>query len=1435
MTSDALIPRTCTEVVADHSVHLSSPHPSAATPTTGTEVKTGDSVYRALEGPQPLCAFREVPAYVLLGEPGAGKTTEFERECRALGERAAYFSARRFARADIAVHPEWRGKVIFIDGLDETRAGGSAGTETLDEIAAKLEQLGSPRIRISCRAADWLGPVDQRALAEVSPDERVVTLQLDPLNRFLVHDYLAKRMESDPEAFLNEAESRGLGYLLDNPLTLRLLIKTSNEPGWPSTRRDAFKRFCRVLATELNPEHPRSAQLLPSEPILAATRRLCAIQLLTGADGFALAPFATSTDFIPVGDVSEDIADELAPTDLTVRDVFATSLFAPVDEQCHAPKHRQIAEYLAAKHIANLVETGTISVSRVLTALTSRIDDRIVTDLRGLAAWLGTLCSDARRELIRRDPVGMGLYGDISEWPVDDRRTLLEQLIEQAQPRDLWGRRWFDKSERRFRNATAWAFRNLCSPDMAGTLGEYLAPTQRATVPAHKLLLRSLAEIEDGWRDQLHNLVADVRRLAFGTTTAPEVRLAALLAFARIEPSASEVEATLRDALEAVRDGVFADPDQEIAGSLLRLLYPHVIGPESIWEYASLWRHGSIGESWNFWRNVVRDETPAEGLAKLLDRFADDADRLRPIVASAFAEEALQRILVRTLQEVGHRTDPERLYRWIAAVAPNGFRTDPGEKARWREIAGRFGFDQDVDTTDADENESVREWLRDNDAITRQLLRIGIARSLDAEAPIHEQRLLWNLLLAAGPPDFVEWCAQQARAHAASDWSVACAFAEAPLQYRFLPGETDEELIERLKSALANDPQLLGHLNEYLTPSPRRLEFQEHERLLQQELDEIRVGHEQERRKRQTGWRDFLQESRDDLATNRFSAQNLNTLALAYFGRVGGLNSLEHPRDRVAEWIGDNSELLDASIAALRDAPLRDDLPPLERTVELSADWLAYPVLAGLAIRESAGTLDDTLLSDDIKRKAFAMYAGAVPMPTPEPAWPERWLRADPSLVLEVLHKCSTAAVKRGDIHLAILDWLNRVDGLEDEMRDFRLGLLRSTSVRLPTAQLPIVDQLLLRVSEHSDKVPLMELVAQKLRSGSMTDAQRVRWSTLDAIMNRGEALGCLEEFIGSNAKRARHLAEFLSVGLSYPSSVLVNRLLGDDPCATLHTLIGILGRHFPPHKIKSGEAISVGPAVIRSDLVGNWIKELGGQPTEEAGAALEALIADKRLSDWREQLEFVRNRQRRLHRDASYAPMSVADVIGLLRNGPPANVADLSVLLQELLRDLESHIRGDNSDPWRHFWADDQNAPPEKPKHEDSCRDALLAMLRPRLPTGVDAHPEPNYAADRRADIRVASKDFNIPIEIKKNTHPNLWTAIQDQLIDNYTTDPETGGYGVYVVLWFGSEAIGYPPHPTDHDRPKTPEELAHRLNESLSHEQRRTISVVVLDVTKP
>ena len=115
-----------------------------------------------------------------------------------------------------------------------------------------------------------------------------------------------------------------------------------------------------------------------------------------------------------------------------------------------------------------------------------------------------------------------------------------------------------------------------------------------------------------------------------------------------------------------------------------------------------------------------------------------------------------------------------------------------------------------------------------------------------------------------------------------------------------------------------------------------------------------------------------------------------------------------------------------------------------------------------------------------------------------------------------------------------------------------------------------------------------------------------------------------------------------------------------------------------------------------------------------------------------------------------------------------------------------------------------------------------------------MDAVREGSYAADTRSDIRANCRGFNVPIEIKKDSHPDLWKAIHDQLIAQYTTDPATDGYGIYLVLWFAEPKKLATRHP-DGSRPSTPEELQRRLEHQLTADQARKITVIVMDVTKP
>ena len=161
-------------------------------------------------------------------------------------------------------------------------------------------------------------------------------------------------------------------------------------------------------------------------------------------------------------------------------------------------------------------------------------------------------------------------------------------------------------------------------------------------------------------------------------------------------------------------------------------------------------------------------------------------------------------------------------------------------------------------------------------------------------------------------------------------------------------------------------------------------------------------------------------------------------------------------------------------------------------------------------------------------------------------------------------------------------------------------------------------------------------------------------------------------------------------------------------------------------------------------------------------------------------------------------------------------------------------HLRGGNSDFWRQFWNENPRRHLTGAKPEDSCRDALLTNLQLRLPDSVDAVREGSYAADTRSDIRAASRQFNVPIEIKKDSHPELWKAMRDQLMAKYTTDPATDGYGIYLVLWVADPNKPATRQP-DGTRPLTPEELRRRLEQELSANEARKIAVIVMDVTKP
>ncbi|SED78795.1 hypothetical protein SAMN02787142_3839 [Burkholderia sp. WP9] len=1340
-----------------------------------------------------LSDWQHLDAYVLLGEPGSGKTTAFKAEAKRMGDAAFYITARDFAVLELPAAA--KGKTLFIDSLDERRTDSVSPFTALDEIRLSLQRAGYPRFRLSCREADWVrnGDVDLQA---VSPSNTVEALWLNPLNDAEILELLGKLLPSTAVGaveFLEEARSRKLAPLLSNPLLLKLLVDVVQKADWPESRSATYAAACNLLVREHNRVHLMTRPVrnsMSAENLLAAAGKLSAVMLLSNSSAMQIGAPDTPVDGVfhiddlPSG-MNIDKATAIAALD--------TKLFS-VDGDLRVPVHRTVGEYLAGHAIGELVTRHGLPLQRIL-AVMSVAGTQTVDVLRGVYAWLTLFCVKDREFLASRDPLGLVLYGDVKPFSVGQKTKLLMALQRVATENP-----WF-----RNENWEAHPFGALGTADMEPTFAHFLKDESRE--PGHEALVVCILDaIRYG--ETFPGLAGTFEEIARDSTRAQRVRLGAVAAWLR--DGAFEQDAARR-LLHDVSTGAVRDSNDEVLGELLDCLYPaHLLVREALACCRPAKQQNLIGQFRMFWavefnrRLPDEDLIPAiEALHELLSAPAvcDDIDTGSR--AYDMTREVAARVLVRAVEAEGETIPASQLWKWLSIGL------DKYGSAGLESSAIKF----------------LSDWLSNRPEMQRRLVLERLAQMPGDAKPVRFDSLESCLYDAKRPADWYSWLLVQASASANDVFVENCvdraSFAAVNLHEKF------EITLEHLEVWVAANRKRWPHAEQWMQRNTAwQLDsWQRRESERKQQVEGRRL---EERTERQSNFGERLR----GLLTGNSDSWLVREIALAYnemFSNIQG----ETPLQRVADLLVVDIGVAEQAIGALKRLVVANDLPSLSSIISVGRKAghsynSSYPALLAARLCHSDGA-DVKSWKPSVVDALVGFYMMDAGAPLPD------WLRAlaehNPGRVSDLMFSCWEGPLNDGrapniDTLRFLRDEeapkilvtkllprvLNSMPGDPDErlLHFFNATLLPAAEQHLPRAATSAALAALLTKSELGAEFRLavqMGLFAADPES-QIGDIEITAVSRADgpyllakAIEQKGQSLQ------DALAAHPAIIARMIRVLASTTTSSISKSADDEDYNA---------------------------PYDHQSAVLQRFAHLLGASTLPAAGLALHDLRQDPHMDSWRMWLGALLFQHDRNLKNHHYVPPTPVEVANVLANDAPANSRDMAELLRDQLAHIAGKIHFEETNQLDLFYDKDTNGV-FIPKSENACRDVLLTLVRdPMALKAVQIEKESLAAAEKRADMQtsiiVQSSRRIVPVEIKKDNHPELWYAWRDQLEPRYMRNPDAEGVGVFIILWFGHKTKMGP----NKEKPKTAKQMAEVMSALMPVEYAGHIVGLVIDLSR-
>lgn len=1314
---------------------------------------------------------------VILAEPGMGKTSLLEYLSNS--DNTVKLTASSFVRRPLGRLKNIGNKVVLIDALDEYQA--DKNSNSIDNILAKLYELGSPRFILTCREVEW--DEASNSVFEDFYNEKPIVAHIEAFTRDDAIKFLNEHnnFSGNSEDIVYQLDELSLSDFYNNPLTLDLLTNVDIK-NLPDNKADIFELATRNLWQEINDSAPNKLQQTDENIIIECAGFICATLLLSQKQNIFTGNISKTPDDALNIHKLKSIFDEYLLSNTIKCRIFKRS----IDNQNFRPMHRTIAEFLGAKWLAKKMLDPIIK-KRLLEQFTYK--DGVPSSLRGMFAWLAYFNPNLTQTIINTDPYGLITYADTSFFSDNQSKLLYKSLKKLAEVdpwfrKDTWGR---------------LQAKGLAKPCLYNEYRELF--TTKDLHRFNQLRVSILQVLQDAY--SIDELVDELKNIAFNYEYRYLERYEALTLLVNKKIT---IDSTYMDQLVNSKQ----EDDLRLICELVAKGNSHIVTNEQI--VALVLNAQPLNTADSFDSRIVPDIGGYYYFKKI------PTSRIIGIINNLIV--SIKDLAIPEYEESREhsKTINNLLIYFINRLIGEGIRIST--KLFFDSITLFYHNEANYLLDDeADYKASFSYYFSKNEP-DKLTIQTSLIKSHNAFSRFHQLARSVFHTLYPSTEDLKELL-NHIQELEKTDRNIQ-AWKDL-IQLSYINNVIPNTIIEHVGLFVSKNPELESFLKILAEPrkkSDRELKIQKGQR------------------KSRISTRESHQNFRRRLKKNILELEAGNYKFSTYPAKLIVTDNYHSPNNlspyKSIQYVLKN-ELTKSALLGFENA-LHGIFYSASEIVDLHLNNMRYnpgaTLIAGLYMRylEDKPTDDlsdeliltcsviyefDHFLSFDYeKQTGFSEFVKEILL--------ERDLK------YKLIHIILKPQFDNKRQNISGLHWLTDIEPTDNNL-DYIVNVLNKydylnlenqrllTRVLIKNNYFHKLESTIRRITLNIDKVDNDDKSAFWLALHSYVDEQDFM---------RSLSLFSKPELVFWHIKEINN-SPWHNFNITSSNSIKV-------------WLIEQFNKAYPDvdHPMSTCGVRNPWDA---SSFIKSLLNSLSNIPTNEVRETLIGFKGHIHKS-YKTYLDNLLVQQQNKIREQNYAPRSLESLLNIYQNEPPKDCVDLKALVITLLDEIQAEIYGSETDPHRAFYQSISTNAKNVPHGENDCRDRLAYFLKLKLQAyGFRLETERDMPDDKRADMVCSHANLHLPIEVKGQWHKDLWTAMNDQLGKLYLKEHLSQRKGIYLIFWFGQNVVNNRSLNTTafnktgiSEKPNNAKELKSLLDDWIEDKYKNGIEIYVMDISR-